>query len=82
MNIPYTVQIKVTNEAGLSITDKSSPVLYDSSKPASGTIVDGLDFTTPQVWFSSTQTITGMYFYLVNLLNSYFENMSGFKIID
>ncbi|OPL32757.1 hypothetical protein AM593_07098, partial [Mytilus galloprovincialis] len=58
MNILYTVQFKVTNEAGLSIIEKSSPVLYDSSKPVSGTIVDGPDFTTPHVWFSSTQTIT------------------------
>ncbi|XP_076087285.1 uncharacterized protein LOC143057777 [Mytilus galloprovincialis] len=70
MNIPYTVQIKVTNEAGLSITEESSPVLYDSSKPASGTIVDGLDFTTPQVWFSSTQTITGSFLHLANSVGS------------
>ncbi|XP_076086943.1 uncharacterized protein LOC143057517 [Mytilus galloprovincialis] len=70
MNILYTVQFKVTNEAGLSIIEKSSPVLYDSSKPVSGTIVDGPDFTTPHVWFSSTQTITGSFLHLASPVGS------------
>lgn len=50
---------KVTNGAGLSIIQKSSPVLYDPSKPTAGTLQDGSDFSTPQVWFSSTKTIRG-----------------------
>ncbi|CAG2247498.1 unnamed protein product [Mytilus edulis] len=58
MNIPYTVMFKVTNGAGLSIVQKSSPVLYDPSKPTAGTLQDGPEFSTPQVWFSSTKTIT------------------------
>ncbi|XP_063408918.1 uncharacterized protein LOC134692399 [Mytilus trossulus] len=70
MNIPYTVQMKVTNEAGLSIIEKSSPVLYDPSKPGSGTVVDGPNFEAGQVWFSSTKTISGSFLHFVNPVGS------------
>ncbi|VDI71255.1 Hypothetical predicted protein, partial [Mytilus galloprovincialis] len=70
MNIPYTIQIKVTNEAGLSIIGKSSPVLYDPSKPVSGTIVDGPNFEAGQVWFSSTETISGSFLHFANPVGS------------
>ncbi|CAC5412724.1 unnamed protein product [Mytilus coruscus] len=70
MNIPYTVMFKVTNGAGLSIVQKSSPVLYDPSKPTAGTLQDGPDFSTPQVWFSSTKTITGSFLHFANPLGS------------
>ncbi|VDI46307.1 Hypothetical predicted protein [Mytilus galloprovincialis] len=61
MNIPYTVRFKVTNAAGLSIQQSSSPVLYDPSKPVSGVLVDGEDFSAEQVWFSSTNIIKGKF---------------------
>ncbi|VDI73733.1 Hypothetical predicted protein, partial [Mytilus galloprovincialis] len=70
MNIPYTVMFKVTNGAGLSIIQKSSPVLYDPSKPTAGTLQDGSDFSTPQVWFSSTKTIRGSFLHFANPLGS------------
>jgi len=58
-NIPYIVKFKVTNGAGLAIEEESTPILYDSSKPTAGKVVDGSDFLNDRVWFSSSKTITG-----------------------
>lgn len=49
----------MTNEAGLAIDKESTPVLYDSSKPTAGKVVDGTDFLNDRIWFSSSKTITG-----------------------
>ncbi|VDI67222.1 Hypothetical predicted protein [Mytilus galloprovincialis] len=70
MNIPYTVRFKVTNAAGLSIQQSSSPVLYDPSKPVSGVLVDGEDFSAEQVWFSSTNIIKGSFLHYPNQVES------------
>lgn len=53
------MKFKVTNGAGLAIEEESTPILYDSSKPTAGKVVDGTDFLNDRVWFSSSKTITG-----------------------
>ena len=53
------MKFKVTNGAGLAIDEESTPILYNSSKPTAGKVVDGSDFLNDRVWFSSSKTITG-----------------------
>lgn len=66
-NIPYIVKFRVTNLAGLSINEESSPILYDLSTPTAGKVVDGSDFLNDRVWFSSSTTISG------KLADNYYE---------
>ena len=49
-----------TNNAGQFVNTESAPILYDSSKPTSGHVVDGTDFVNDRVWFGSSATITGL----------------------
>ncbi|VDI27589.1 Hypothetical predicted protein, partial [Mytilus galloprovincialis] len=63
-NIPYIVKFRVTNLAGLSINEESSPILYDLSTPTAGKVVDGSDYLNDRVWFSSSTTITGSIIHL------------------
>ncbi|KAI8510725.1 hypothetical protein Bbelb_116410, partial [Branchiostoma belcheri] len=44
VEVPYYVQLKVTNNAELSSLFTSSPVLLDLTDPIAGVVVDGLDF--------------------------------------
>lgn len=53
------MKFRVTNLAGLSINEESSPILYDLSTPTAGKVVDGSDYLNDRVWFSSSTTITG-----------------------
>lgn len=48
-----------SNNAGLSVSIISAPVLYDSSVPTAGHVVDGTDFKDSRVWFGSSSSITG-----------------------
>ena len=59
VNTPYIVKFIVTNQAGLSISKESAPILFDSSQPTAGHVVDGVDFINDKVWFGSSTTISG-----------------------
>ena len=59
VNTPYIVKFIATNHAGLSISKVSAPILFDSSKPTAGHVVDGVDFINDKVWFGSSTTISG-----------------------
>ncbi|CAC5409205.1 unnamed protein product [Mytilus coruscus] len=65
-NIPYIIKLMATNHAGQFVSTESAPILYDSSKPTSGHVVDGTDFINDRVWFGSSATITGTFLHLAN----------------
>ncbi|CAG2196989.1 unnamed protein product [Mytilus edulis] len=49
-NTPYITKLMAINNAGLSVSITSAPVLYDSSVPTAGYVVDGTDFKDSRVW--------------------------------
>ncbi|XP_067658325.1 uncharacterized protein [Haliotis asinina] len=58
---PYFVRFTVDNNAGLSTTVDSAPVLYDDSLPSPGHVVDGNDFTTDVSWMGSASEVKGTF---------------------
>ncbi|XP_048250418.1 uncharacterized protein LOC124151537 [Haliotis rufescens] len=60
-SVPYFVRFKADNNAGLSTTVDSSPVLYDDSIPSPGHVVDGHDFTADVSWMGSANEIKGTF---------------------
>ncbi|VDI54125.1 Hypothetical predicted protein [Mytilus galloprovincialis] len=65
-NIPYIIKLMATNHAGQFVSTESAPILYDSSKPTSGHVVDGTDFVDDRVWFGSSTIVTGTFLHLAN----------------
>ncbi|VDI79784.1 Hypothetical predicted protein [Mytilus galloprovincialis] len=65
-NIPYMIKLIATNHVGLSVSIESAPILYDSSKPSSGHVVDGTDFVNDKVWFGSASSVTSTFLHLAN----------------
>ncbi|XP_076076023.1 uncharacterized protein LOC143046845 [Mytilus galloprovincialis] len=65
-NTPYITKLMASNNAGLSVSIISAPVLYDSSVPTAGHVVDGTDFKDSRVWFGSSSSITGTFLHLAN----------------
>ncbi|ESO82597.1 hypothetical protein LOTGIDRAFT_236952 [Lottia gigantea] len=61
---PYIVHLEVENNAGLKIKAETAPVIYDTTKPTGGHVVDGTNFRQDVVWINSLSTVTGSVLYL------------------
>lgn len=61
VDIPYFIKLDVVNGAGLSISQVTSPVLYDNSAPTAGLVIDGTDYLSNVVWWGSTSQAEGKY---------------------
>lgn len=58
-DVPYIVKITITNNARLKIEDKTLPVLFDSSTPYPGKVVEGKDFKNDIVWLGTSDKVQG-----------------------
>ncbi|XP_078578634.1 uncharacterized protein LOC144863382 [Branchiostoma floridae x Branchiostoma japonicum] len=59
VDVPYHVQLKVTNNAELSAVFTSSPILLDITDPTAGVVVDGLDFNRDRSHQNYTDKMEG-----------------------
>ncbi|XP_070572595.1 uncharacterized protein [Ptychodera flava] len=66
VDVPYYVHLKVTNNADLSVTTVSPPVLVDLMDPVSGSVKDGDNYKTDRMYQSSTSSMQGVFIHLPN----------------
>ena len=59
-DIPYLVELRIYNNAGLISHSQTSPVLFDNTRPSAGKVVEGINFRDDVVWWGETSSIEGM----------------------
>ncbi|CAH1259269.1 FAT1 [Branchiostoma lanceolatum] len=64
VDVSYYVQLRVTNNAALSALFTSSPILFDSTDPIAGVVVDGQDFKRDKSYQSCTDKMEGVFIHL------------------
>ncbi|KAK3612515.1 hypothetical protein CHS0354_024486 [Potamilus streckersoni] len=65
-SVPYVIKLTVVNKAGLSISVITTPILYDSSEPRPGIVVEGADLVKDVVWWGSDMEVNGTLLQLPN----------------
>ncbi|KAL5015141.1 hypothetical protein ScPMuIL_009411 [Solemya velum] len=63
---PHHVHLRVSNWAGLSVTETSAPVLYDPSEPTQGRVVDGDNFQDDLLWLGQQHSVKGVILHLAD----------------
>ncbi|KAK3101936.1 hypothetical protein FSP39_007496 [Pinctada imbricata] len=86
---PYTLKLRVTNCAGLESIVATSPIVFDSSVPTAGRVVDGPDFTNDGLWFDNRYEMSGSFMHLASPTTvacpprpTSMTNATGWKTMD
>ncbi|KAK3609657.1 hypothetical protein CHS0354_035942 [Potamilus streckersoni] len=61
---PYFAKMIIKNGAGLEIQTETTPILYDSSSPIGGLVVDGNQFLHDTVWWNKPSVMEGTFLHL------------------